>query len=181
MPHQELTTDRLRLRLIQPADVEFILQGLSDRRVTKYYAVHFDTLEQVEQEQMSFYKDLLESGTGAWWCFSLKEDDRPIGACGLNNLEAEHRKAEIGFWMLPPYWGHGYTSEAAAAVLKYGFEQLGLNRIEAEVEGGNEASGQVLRKLGFTLEGRLCEREFKAGRFVDLLYFGLLRKDWQQV
>jgi [ribosomal protein S5]-alanine N-acetyltransferase len=177
MHHPNLSTSRLQLRLIQPSDAEFILQGLSDRRVTAYYAVHFDTLEEVVQEQMTFYRELLENGTGAWWAFSLKEDDKLIGACGLNNLEAAHQKAEIGFWLLPEYWGKGYIPEAAAAVVKYGFEQLDLNRIEAVVEGGNEQSGKVLQKLGFTYEGRLRESEVKNGRFIDLLYFSLLRRE----
>ncbi|WP_276499542.1 GNAT family N-acetyltransferase [Pontibacter litorisediminis] len=177
MIHPDLSTNRLRLRLIQPADAEFILQGLSDRRVTQYYAVHYDTLEEVEQEQMPFYQSLLESDTGAWWAFSLKEDDTLLGACGLNNLEKEHQKAEVGFWLLPEHWGKGYIPEAAAAVVRYGFELLSLNRIEAIVEGGNEQSGRVLQKLGFSYEGRLREREIKSGRFIDLLYFSLLRRE----
>lgn len=179
MIHPKLTTNRLQLRLVQPSDADFILQGLSDRRVTAYYAVHFNTLEEVVQEQMSFYRNLLEQGTGVWWVFSLKGDTTLIGACGLNELEQEHQKAEIGFWLLPEHWGKGYVPEAAAAVLKYGFGQLGLNRIEAIVEGGNQGSEKVLQKLGFTHEGTLREREIKNGRFVDLLYYGLLRKDRQ--
>ncbi|WP_266203757.1 GNAT family N-acetyltransferase [Pontibacter kalidii] len=180
MHHPELFSSRLRLRLIQPSDADFILRGLSDRRVTQYYAVHYNTLEEVEQEQMPFYQSLLQSGTGAWWTFSLKEDDTLLGACGLNNLEEVHRKGQIGFWLLPEHWGNGYIPEAAEAVLKYGFAQLDLNRIEAIVEGGNNQSAKVLQKLGFTCEGRLREREIKNGRFIDLLYFGLLRKDRQQ-
>jgi [ribosomal protein S5]-alanine N-acetyltransferase len=180
MSHPSLSTSRLRLRLVQPSDAEFILCGLSDKRVTQYYAVHFDTLEEVVQEQMQFYQDLLQNGTGAWWAFSLKEDDKLLGACGLNDLEAAHRKAQIGFWLLPEHWGKGYIPEAAEAVLKYGFAQMDLNRIEAIVEGGNNQSAKVLQKLGFTCEGRLREREIKNGRFIDLLYFGLLRRDYRQ-
>ena len=172
-----LTTSRLQLRLIEPSDADFILKGLSDKRVTAYYAVHYDTPEAV-QEQMQFYQNLLDNQTGAWWCFSRKGDTELIGACGLNNISREHRKGEIGFWLFPEHWGNGYIPEAAAAVLNYGFEQLKLHRIEAIVEGGNEQSGRVLQKLGFTYEGKLRECEIKNGRFIDLHYYSLLATDY---
>lgn len=171
-----LSTSRLQLRLIQPTDAGFILEGLSDKRVTKYYAVHYDTPEAV-QEQMQFYRSLLATGTGAWWAFSRKGDIALLGACGLNNISHEHRKGEIGFWLLPRHWGQGYVPEAASAVLQYGFEQLRLHRIEAVVEGGNGQSERVLQKLGFAYEGRLRESERKNGRFIDLLYYSLLATD----
>lgn len=170
-------TKRLHLRLIQDADVDFILEGLSDTRVTQYYAVHYDTLEAV-QEQMQFYRDLLEKGTGIWWAFSLEGESKLIGACGLSSLDKVHQKAEIGFWLLPAYWGKGYIPEAVAAILPYCFEVLQLNRIEAIVEGENIASAKVLEKVGFRNEGNLRESEFKNGKFIDLLYFSLLKKEF---
>lgn len=176
MQHPKLITRRLELRLIRPADVSFILEGLSDRRVTQYYAVHYDTLEAV-QEQMQFYEDLIKNNTGAWWAFSIKGEDNLIGACGLSALEAENRKAEIGFWLLPAYWGKGYVPEAARAIIQYAFHEMHLNRVEAIVEGGNAASEKVLQKLGFTCEGRLREREVKKGRFIDLIYYSLLKRE----
>lgn len=174
-----LTTERLELRLIRSSDDAFILQGLSDERVTKYYAVHYHTLEEV-QEQMKFYQELIESQTGIWWTFSLKGESGLIGACGFSSIEPEHRKGEIGFWLLPEYWGKGYIPEAAGAAIKYGFENLNLNRIEAIVEGGNEQSEKVLQKIGFACEGSLREREIKNGRFIDLVYYSILRSTWTQ-
>lgn len=171
-----LYTNRLQLRLIEPSDADFILRGLSDKRITAYYAVHYDTSEAV-QEQMQFYQNLLQEGTGAWWAFSLKNDSELIGACGLSSVSREHCKGELGFWLLPEHWGNGYIPEAAGAVLKYGFEQMHLHRIEAIVEGGNTPSERVLQKLGFTYEGKLRECEVKDNRFIDLLYYSLLETD----
>ncbi|WP_018476515.1 GNAT family N-acetyltransferase [Pontibacter roseus] len=179
MQHPNLITERLELRLVRPEDAAFILQGLSDRHVTEYYAVHYDTPEAV-QEQMKFSDDLVQNGTGAWWAFSLKGEGELMGACGLSSLEEEHQKAEIGFWLLPEHWGKGYTPEAAQAVLDYAFSQMRLNCIEAIVEGGNGASEKVLQKLGFTCEGRLREREMKNGRFIDLIYYSILKRDRQE-
>jgi len=176
LSHPDLVTERLHLRLIQPADADFILQGLSDERVTQYYAVHYHTPEAV-QEQMRFYENLLAQGTGAWWAFSLAGQQELIGACGLNSIAPEHRKGEIGFWLLPDYWGAGYVAEAARAVLGYAFEQMQLNRIEAIVEDGNIQSEKLLEKLGFSFEGRLRESEIKGGRYIDLLYYSILRRE----
>jgi len=138
--------------------------------------VHYDTPEAV-QEQMQFYQNLLQKGTGAWWAFSLKNHSELMGACGLSSVSQEHRKGEIGFWLLPEHWGNGYIPEAAEAVLTYGFEKLRLHRIEAIVEGGNVPSERVLQKLDFTYEGKLRECEFKNNRFIDLLYYSLLKTD----
>ncbi|MBB6609435.1 GNAT family N-acetyltransferase [Pontibacter sp. Tf4] len=171
-----LQTERLQLRTVQLTDADFILKGLSDTRVTQYYAVHYDTPEAV-QEQMQFYQNLTDTGTGIWWVFSLKGETELIGACGLNNIEREHRKGEIGFWLLPEHWGKGYIPEAAKAILNYGFTNLNLHRIEALVEGGNDQSAKVLQKLGFTYEGCLRDREIKHGKFIDLAYYSLLATD----
>lgn len=169
-------TERLQLRTIRASDKKFILQGLSDRRVTEFYAVHYNTLEEV-QEQMDFYDNLIQSGAGIWWAFSLKGEEKLIGACGLSSLERENKKAEIGFWLLPDYWGKGYMPEAARSVIEYSFNHLNLNRIEAIVEAGNILSEKVLQKIGFTYEGRLREREVKDGRFIDLIYYSILKSN----
>ena len=173
-----LLTKRLQLRPVQPSDAGFILKGLSDNRVTQYYAVHYDTPEAV-QEQMQFYHNLQESGTGIWWVFSVKGETSLIGACGFNNIEHENHKGEIGFWLLPEHWGKGFIPEASEAVVTYGFDIMNLNRIEAIVEGGNGQSEKVLTKLGFSFEGRLRERELKNDTYIDLLYYSLLRRDRQ--
>jgi [ribosomal protein S5]-alanine N-acetyltransferase len=176
MQQPSFKTQKLQLRTVQASDKEFILKGLSDKRVTEFYAVHFNDLEEV-QEQMDYYDDLVQNGTGIWWVFSHLNEDKLIGACGLSNLDKEHKKAEIGFWLLPGFWGKGYMPEAAHAVINYCFDHLNLNRVEAIVEGGNTASEKVLQKLGFTYEGKLREGEVKNGRFIDLVYYSLLRSD----
>ncbi|MEJ8757682.1 GNAT family protein [Pontibacter sp. H259] len=177
MMNATLQTERLQLRPVQASDVDFILKGLSDTRVTQYYAVHFDTLEAV-QEQMTFYDNLQQTCTGIWWVFSLIGETELIGACGFSGIEQEHRKGEIGFWLLPEHWGKGYIPEAAKAITNYGFSALNLHRIEAIVEGGNKQSEKVLQKLGYTYEGRLRDREIKHGRFIDLLYYSLLSYEY---
>ena len=108
----------------------------------------------------------------------LKPDNLFIGGMGLT-LAKEHRRAEMGYWVGEPYWNNGFASEAAAAVLKFGFEQLNLNKIYATHLDTNPASGKVMTKNGMVREGVLKEHILKEGAFRTLVQYALLRKDFQ--
>ena len=107
-----------------------------------------------------------------------EEGDGPlVGAVGLI-LAAEHERAELGYWIGRPYWGQGYATEAAAAVVAWGFEVLELHRIHATHFPHNAASGNVLRKLGMVAEGTLRHHVKKWEEFLDLEVYGILRAEW---
>ncbi|MBX3390577.1 MAG: GNAT family N-acetyltransferase [Phycisphaeraceae bacterium] len=89
-----------------------------------------------------------------------------LGVIGLVG-KPTHRRAEMGYWLGIPFWGKGYMTEAARAVVQFAQSELGVNRIEAGVFDGNAASMSVLRKAGFTEEGLLRQRFWKSGKFVD--------------
>ena len=78
------------------------------------------------------------------------------------------QKAEIGLWLLPAYWGQGYMQEAMPLICQYGFEQLGLHRIEGFVESNNANCQQALAKLSFIHEGRMQDCELKDGKFISI-------------
>jgi len=163
------------LHPITPADLPHIFAGLGDRRVTRHYGVHFDSLE-ATREQMAWYEGLVKDGTGIWW--AIRDEDRIfLGAIGFNGLQRAHRKAELGFWLLPDHWGKGTIGQVMPDALAYGFKELDLHRIEAVVEAGNDASSRVLRCHGFTHEGTLREAERKDGRWIDLEMWALIRKE----
>jgi ribosomal-protein-alanine N-acetyltransferase len=104
--------------------------------------------------------------------------DGVVGCVSLS-LVPEHRHGEIGYWIGLPYWNRGYVTEAARAVLAYGFGELGLHRIVARHFGGNPASGQVMRKLGMRHEGTMRGHMFKWGRFEDVEFYGILEDEWR--
>ena len=87
--------------------------------------------------------------------------------------------AEIGYWVGMPYWGRGYTTEAAVEVVRYGFEDCGLQRIWAGCFARNPASGRVLQKIGMTYEGTLRRHQLKWGEALDIAFYGLLREEWE--
>ncbi len=165
--------DGLVLRPIGEADQEHVFRGLSHPAVILHYGVSYASYEATAQ-QMEWYAELERTGTGIWWAIVHAQEGRFLGAIGINSLQRQHRKAEIGFWLLPDNWGQGIIGKVLPAVLEHGFRTLGLHRMEAMVETGNVASGRVLRKAGFMLEGTLRECEVKHGCYISLELWALL-------
>jgi RimJ/RimL family protein N-acetyltransferase len=100
-----------------------------------------------------------------------------IGSVGLRDIDPEHMQAELGFWIGREWWRQGYATEAAAEVIRFGFEVLGLNRIFAHHMARNPAAGQVLRHVGMQREGLLRQRVRKWGVYEDVVLYALLRED----
>jgi len=98
-----LETNRFILRQFRPDDLNSVFLGLSHPKLIQYYGVNYDSLE-ATKIQMQWFQDLEQNGTGIWWAICDKEKNTFLGAGGLNNLDKIHRKAEIGFWVLPDYW-----------------------------------------------------------------------------
>src|SRR6185437_15911520 len=97
---------------------------------TKYYGVSYDSLESTKK-QLDFFAELEKNKTGIWWAVCLPDNKIFFGAGGLNNLDKEHRKAEIGFWLLTEFWGKGLMVETMPLICNYGVPDVagGLERI----------------------------------------------------
>ena len=124
-----IQTNRLLLRQFVESDLENVFKGLSDPEIIKFYGVSYKTIEDTK-EQMKFFADLEKNETGIWWAVCSLDNATFYGAGGLNSLSKEHKKAEIGFWLLKNYWGQGIMTETMPIICNYGFGQLGLHRIE---------------------------------------------------
>lgn len=101
-----------------------------------------------------------------------------VGAIGLA-LRAAHARAEMGYWIGVPFWNRGYATEAAALVLGFAFEELGLHRVHAQHFTRNPQSGRVMQKLGMRHEGRLRQHVRRWGSPEDLEQYGILRDEWR--
>ena len=108
----------------------------------------------------------------------LKGEGNRVGAVGLRDIDVEHSLAEMGFWVAVKRWGQGYATEAARAVVAFGFRQWGLNRIYAHHMVRNPASGRVLARIGMKPEGLLRQRVRKWGMFEDVMLMAVLRAEW---
>lgn len=107
-------------------------------------------------------------------------DQALIGICTLFNLDSQCRSAEIGYGLLPAAWGQGYMHEAMQALLHWGFSDLALNRVEAEVDPTNVGSVRTVERLGFVKEGHLRESCVVKGVLADSARYGLLQREWAQ-
>lgn len=169
-----LNTERLLLRPIVYNDIENIYKGLSHPEIIKYYGVSYKTLKETEQ-QMLFYADLIKNGTGIWFAICSLDNNTFYGAGGLNSLSSEHKKAEIGFWLLTEFWGQGMMTESMPKICNYGFNQLGLHRIEGLVETDNLNCKKAMNKLNFKYEGTMNDCEIKNGKFISLDIYAKLK------
>lgn len=161
-----IETERFVLRQFTIHDLENVFNGLSHPDIIKYYGISFSSLE-VTKEQISWFSDLEKNNTGLWWAICSRNDNSFLGAGGLNDLDKENRKAEVGFWLLPEYWGKGIMKEVMPLICCYGFEKLGLDRIEAYVNSENKNCKKGLAKLDFNYEGTMVDCEIKDRKYIS--------------
>jgi len=121
-----------------------------------------------------------EIGRRARFAVTLRDaPDMLLGTVSLRRY-ARDRRAELGYWLAQPAWGHGFATEAARAMIDFGFSGLGLARIYAQVLADNRASLRVLDKLGMVNEGVKRQHVHKARRLHDVVLYGLLRDEWSR-
>ncbi len=173
-----LTTDRLHLREAQPEDAEALFEIKSDPNVTRRYGQEPHRSLDDTRAWIGRIRDSYARRDALFWCLTLNDQDTPIGSGTLWNIDPGFHCGELGYELHPAYAGKGFMTEAASAIVGYGFAGLGLHRIEACPLAGNEPSRRLLLRLGFSYEGNLRQRVFFRGHFEDLLYFGLLREEW---
>jgi ribosomal-protein-alanine N-acetyltransferase len=177
-----LHSPRLVLREILPTDADTILKIRGDIRVTRLNSGK--PIETVDEA-----RDLIEKGQLAfedkrridWGIASKAKPEKLIGRCGFNYWLRQDRRASIGYDLGYAYWGKGIMTEAVTAMVRFGFEQMGLNRIEADTDAENIGSMRVLEKVGFKREGVQHEQYFEWNEFHDLVLFALLRKDFAKL
>jgi RimJ/RimL family protein N-acetyltransferase len=108
------------------------------------------------------------------------ETGKVVGAVGFLQYDRKDRRIEIGYWLGRPYWRSGYVSEAVRLACDWAFRELKVNRIQARVMVKNEASAKLLLKVGFSHEGTWRMAEFAHGRWTDMHWFGLLKKEFRE-
>jgi RimJ/RimL family protein N-acetyltransferase len=114
-----------------------------------------------------------EAGTGVTFAIVLREQNTLCGAISLG-INQKHVRAEMGYWLGVPFWNQGIVTEAARAVLRYGFDQIKLHRIHAFHFARNPASGRIMQKIGMRYEGTLRHHDRKGDHWEDLVSYGIL-------
>lgn len=176
----ELETERLLLRKARLSDARDVFAYSKDPEVARY--VLWDAHRDI-QESKGYLRYLIRQyrlGKASSYVIEEKATSRVIGTIGFMWIQPEYASAEVGYSLARDKWNQGYMTEALRAVLKYGFEQMGLNRIEAQHDVRNPASGTVMNHVGMVKEGTLRSRMVNKGKFVDVDLYALLRRDWKE-
>jgi ribosomal-protein-alanine N-acetyltransferase len=173
-----LQTDRLVLRELRAEDVAQAHRMFSDPEVMRYVGKVPHT--SVDQSMTFIHRNqaLFPARDGIRWAMTRRGSDELIGSCGHWRLYKEHFRSEIGYDLLPAYWGQGLMTEALRAILAFGFTCMGLHSVEAQIDPLNERSRRVLTQLGFTQDGLLRENFYFAGQFTDTAVFTLLAREF---
>jgi ribosomal-protein-alanine N-acetyltransferase len=170
-----LQTPRLTLRPIAPTDAAALLAARSDPDVMRHWDWPAQKTAEVIEAIIAEHGPAIVEGTVCWWVVALSPDGPAIGECDLSEIDRHHRRAELGFLFAREHWGKGYAEEVTRRAMKYGFEELGLERLWARVHAGNERSVRLLERLGFSYEGTLKAHILRDGERRDCLVFGRSR------
>ncbi len=173
-----LRTDRLILSAFAPADVPEIARLANAREIADATRmIPHPYGEDDARAFVAFADEGHRTGTGLSLAIRLAKGPTLVGAIGLKEIDREHLQAELGYWVGVAWWGRGIATEAARAVVDHAFACLRLNRVYAHHMARNPASGKVLERIGMQREGVLRQRVPKAGRFEDVVLYGILRSD----
>lgn len=173
-----LTTARLTLRPLQDADAGALFKVFSDPRVMRYWSSPPWTAIARAQELIATDLAAMRDGEYIRLGLEIRSTGELVGTCTLFNFNAQCRRAELGYALHGDCWGRGYMHEALVALLGVGFDELGLNRVEADVDPRNAGSVKSLERLGFRREGLLRERWIVNGEVSDSGLYGLLAREW---
>ena len=175
----QILTARLLLREYAETDWPAVLEYQRDPRYLRFNPWEDRTEEQVRAFVQAFIDARSEQPRKRFaFAVTLKATGQVIGNCNIRKNRPEDRVAEMGYEIAPHYWGNGYATEAARAIVELGFGPLDLHRIAAWCIAENTASSHVLEKLGMRLEGRLREQEWLKQRWWDTLLYAILEREY---
>ncbi len=176
-----IETERLVLREFTADDEPTMLAIRSDPEFGRYYDPSIATPEMTHHLHGWFIDWQREQPRRRFQlAITLRGSDEPIGSVGIRRKPENEFEADIGYELHIDRWHRGYATEAARAVVAYGFEALGLHRVSSWCIAENAASAQVLERAGLRLEGRLRDNEQFRGRWWDTLLFGVLAEEWER-
>ncbi|MEV5484863.1 MULTISPECIES: GNAT family N-acetyltransferase [Streptomyces] len=180
-PDYPIRTERLDLRPVTQDDFAAIHAYQRRPEVCRYlYWGPFDEAgSRASVTAKTTRTTLRESGDLLQLAVVVRDSGTLVGDVTFVWNSREHRQGGIGYVFHPDHAGHGYATEASRALLRLGFEELQLHRIQAELDGRNTASARLLERLGMRREGHLRENEFLDGEWADEVIYAMLAREWR--
>ncbi|MGH2453956.1 MAG: GNAT family N-acetyltransferase [bacterium] len=174
-----LETERLTLRPLTLEDAADVFAYASEPEVARY--VPWEPHRSQEDSRQFIAGTLERSARGGsnTWAIVERASGKVIGSIRMGEVHPVHARADIGYSLGRRYWNQGLTTEAVRAVLRFGFEEVGLNRIYAVCHVANAASERVMQKVGMTYEGTLRQVALIKGGYEDRKLYAILRREWR--
>lgn len=175
----ELTTSRLTLRKMLVADTADMYEYACRPDVTKYLTWNPHPDRDYTREYLQYLGSRYATGMFYDWAIIYEPDCKMVGTCGFTSFNCSSDSAEVGYVLNPTYWGKGIVNEALTRVLRFGFEELKLHRIEARFMEGNDRSLRVMEKVGMHFEGIQRESMLVKGNYVNVGICSILASEWE--
>ena len=177
-PDWPLLTSRLTLRPWDEGDFEVFYEMQRDEEVARWQ--YHGPRDEAESRRVFDYRKLSYEmgGNVAWLSCAVVAGGEVVGDLTLNVRSEDHRGGELGFIVHPRHQGKGYATEAARALLRWAFEEVGFHRIYGRAEPRNEASVRVMEKLGMRKEGHFVENEWVKGEWQSDVLYAMLDREW---
>ena len=176
-----LYTERLSLRMMHPIDAEDMFDYARRPEVTKYLLWREHTDIEYTRDYLNYISGRYALGSFFDWALIDRESRRMIGTCGFTRIDTANNSAEIGYVLNPDFHRRGFGSEAVRRVLKFGFEELGLQRIEARFMQENEASLALMKSVGMTFEGYMRDLMLVKGKYRTIGVSSILRSEYEEI
>jgi len=175
---KKIETKRLLLRDLKKTDMKAVHTYASDPDVIRYMDWGPNSLD----DTSAFMKRALEAQKEKprhhyTLAITLKTDKKLIGSCGIHVSNPDNREGWIGYCLNKQFWGKGYATETAKALVEFGFKKLLLHRAFATCDPENRASARVLEKTGMNLEGHLREHKLVKGKWRDSLLYAIINQE----
>jgi len=176
-PFPVMETDRLKLRKLLHEDATDFFRLRTHPEVLRYLDRQpersvkevFSVIDNIDME--------IRSNTSVLWAISPAGSDRLIGTICFWRIDTYHHRAEVGYLLLPEYWGQGLMDEALKRIIHYGWEDIRLHTIEANINPDNKASKNLLVRNGFVTEGYFRESYYFDGRYLDEEVLSLIHRE----
>ncbi len=173
-----LTTPRLRLRALVPADAPALYEIFADVEVVRYWSAPPLTDLAGAAALQAQIEALFQARSLLQWGIVRAGEDRVLGTCTLADIDLKHQRAAIGFALGRASWGQGFAREAVQALVDFAFTELELHRLAADADPRNQRSLNLLAALGFVREGLQRECYLVMDEWQDAVLFGLLDREW---
>lgn len=178
-PQPVLHTQRLLLRPFKLGDAADVQRLAGDRRVADTaLRIPHPYSDGMAEQWIASHRYAFEMRISVTYAIVVQAQAAVVGTVSLE-MNGNFDHAVLGYWIGHPYWGQGYCTEAARALITYAFGELGMNRIHATHFSRNPASGRVMEKLGMVKEGVLRQHVKKWDVYEDVVEYGVLRQEWQ--